>query len=274
MFENPLIRSIVFAAVLYLLLNLIALFISDRILFQPQSPGYTRLPHQVRIPTTDGETLNAVYLKNPNAEFTLLFSHGNAEDLGSTLPFMQQFYDLGYSLLLYDYRGYGTSEGHPSYRKIKDDSSAAYRWLTEQQQIEPKTIIAHGRSLGGAVAIWIAAHHEVGGLIVESSFVSALRVKTVFSVFPWDKFKSAKLIHTVDCPVLIIHGTKDRLIPLWHGKKLYAAAPEPKARFWIEEGGHNNYAYVAEERYTETISAFIAENIKHADQPALVSTPK
>jgi fermentation-respiration switch protein FrsA (DUF1100 family) len=181
---------------------------------------------------------------------------------------------LGYSLLLYDYRGYGTSDGSPSYRKIKDDSAAVYRWLTEEQQIDPKTIIAQGRSLGGAVAIWIAAHHEVGGLIVESSFVSALRVKTVVSILPWDKFKSEKLIRTVDCPVLIMHGTEDRLIPLWHGKKLYDAAPEPKAQLWIEGAGHNNYAYVAEERYAETILAFIAKNIEHADQPTRGSTPK
>jgi fermentation-respiration switch protein FrsA (DUF1100 family) len=73
---------------------------------------------------------------------------------------------------------------------------------------------------------------------------------------------------------LIIHGTDDHLIPIWHGKKLYEVAPEPKARLWIEGAGHNDYAYVAKERYAETIVAFIENNIKHTDQPALVSTPK
>ena len=257
MIENPLIRYAMYGGGIYLFVNLYALFISDRLLFRPQESGYTHLPNEVRIPTTDGDMLTAVWLENPNAEFTLLFSHGNGEDLSVVMPFIEQFHSLGYSVLMYDYRGYGTSDGTPSYRKIKDDASAVYRWLTEEQQVAPKKIIAQGRSLGGGVATWIAAQYDVGGLILECSFASALRVKTGVHLLPWDKFNSEKLIKEADCPVLVIHGKNDRVVPFWHGKKLYAAAPGPKEHLWIENAEHMDYAYVAEERYFDKISDFI-----------------
>jgi fermentation-respiration switch protein FrsA (DUF1100 family) len=258
MMENTLIRIALYAGGIYLLLNLFALLISDRLLFQPQAPSYTHLPYEVKIATADGERINAVWLEIPGAKQTLLFSHGNAEDLGRVLPFIEQFHALGYSVLMYDYRGYGTSEGRPSYRKIHRDADAAYRWLVEEKKVPPESIIAHGRSLGGAVAIWTAAHHDVGGLIVESSFASAFRVKTVVPLLPWDKFNSIKAMKQVRCPVLVMHGTADSTLPFWHGKAIFNAAPAPKQHFWIKDGEHNNYAYVAEQSYFDSIQAFLA----------------
>lgn len=258
MIENPvLLRILVYGGGTYLLMNLFALFMSDPLLFQPQPPDYDKLPNEVKIKTGNGETLNAVYLKNPDAKYTLLFSHGNAEDLANVAPFMEQFFHLGYSVLMYDYRGYGTSEGSPSYAKVKKDASSAYQWLTETAGIPPEQIIAHGRSLGGAVAVWTAAHHEVAGLIIESSFVSAFRVKTIIPLLPFDKFNSVRFLKNIDCPVLVMHGKKDSVLPFWHGKKLFEAAPEPKQHLWIDDARHNDYAYVAEERYFEKIVSFI-----------------
>ncbi|WP_168441937.1 alpha/beta hydrolase [Pontiella desulfatans] len=251
------IRIAVYGGGVYLFLNLLALFVSDKLLFQPRSRGYSHLPNEVKIRTADGELINAVYHGNPSAEYTLLFSHGNAEDLGNVEPFMRQFHALGYSVLMYDYRGYGTSEGRPSYRKILDDAASAYRWLVEEKKTAPQRIIAHGRSLGGAVAVWTAAHHEVGGLIVESSFTSAFRVKTIVPLLPWDKFNSVKSMRKVDCPVLVMHGTHDAVLPFWHGKALYEAAPEPKQHLWIDYGEHNNYAYVAEDAYFTSFHSFM-----------------
>lgn len=254
--ESIFIRLALYAGGFYLLLNLYAAVISDRLLFQPQVPGYDRLPNEIRIPTTDGESLTAVWLENPDAEFTLLFSHGNGEDLGSVYPFLEAYYADRFSVLAYDYRGYGTSDGKPSYRSVKEDAEAAYRWLTEKQQVAPAAIIAVGRSLGGALAVRTAAEHPIAGLICECSFASAFRVKTRVQLLPWDKFNSEKLIRDVQCPVLIIHGSDDRLVPFRHGRLLYEAAPEPKQLYRIEGGRHMNYAYVAEERYLETILAF------------------
>jgi fermentation-respiration switch protein FrsA (DUF1100 family) len=265
MIENIIVRVVLYAGTGYLLLNLFALLGSDRLIFVPQPPSYTHLPNEIKIVSGDGEKINAVYLENPNAEFTILFSHGNAEDLGNVAPFMQQFHDLGYSVLMYDYRGYGTSEGTPSERKTYQDIEAAYRWLLEVKKVAPKKIIAQGRSLGGGPATWLAAHHDVGGLVIESTFTSAFRVKTHRKLLPWDKFDNLKYIQKIECPVLIMHGCEDEIIPLWHGQKLYAAALDEKINLWIEGAHHNDYAYVAGLDYFNIFEAFIKRisNPKH-----------
>ncbi len=269
MMENVFIRAIVYVGGFYLLLNLLALLFSDKLLFVPQDPSYTQLPRQVRLTTPDGDKITAVYYEHPAARRTILFSHGNAEDLGSVIPFMEQFFDLGYSLLMYDYRGYGTSEGIPSVPRVEQDVSTVYQWLVKEKLVEPRSIIAHGRSLGGAVAVWLAANHEVGALVIESTFVSAFRVKTHWPILPWDKFNSLSLMPHLNCPVLVMHGQNDEVIPLWHGKALFDAAPEPKQHFWIEGALHNDYAYVAGERYIDAFQAFM----RSIDQ-SLASTPK
>ncbi|VGO20294.1 alpha/beta hydrolase [Pontiella sulfatireligans] len=252
---------------IYALLNVYALLFSNRLIFRPQTPSYIRLPDEVKIESGGGETINAVYLEHPDAKFTILFSHGNAEDMGNVVPFMRQFHELGYSVLMYDYRGYGTSEGSPSERKAKQDVAAAYRWLVEEKQVDPKTIIAQGRSLGGAPATWLAANREVGGLVIESTFVSAFRVKTVWPLLPWDKFNSLSAIKKVKCPVLVMHGRDDAIIPFWHGQKLYDAAPGKKMKLWISDGSHNDYAYVAGADYFDTFQRFSESFSKGTSTP-------
>jgi fermentation-respiration switch protein FrsA (DUF1100 family) len=255
--ESMATRIALYIAGFYLLLNLYALMASNRLIFVPQTPSYTRLPFELKITSGNGEKINAVFLEHPNAEFTILFSHGNAEDLGNVVPFMQQFYELGFSVLMYDYRGYGTSEGTPSEHKVYEDVAAAYRWLVDEKQIDPQTIIAQGRSLGGGPATWLAAHCAVGGLVIESSFTSAFRLKTRWKLLLWDKFDSLKQIRQVNCPVLVIHGNDDEIIPLRHGQKLYNAAPGKKMNLWIESARHNDYAYVAGPNYFTAFQSFI-----------------
>jgi fermentation-respiration switch protein FrsA (DUF1100 family) len=250
---------------LYLLLNLFALLVSNRLIFVPQSPSYDHLPNEMKLLSGDGEKINAVFLEHPNAAYTILFSHGNAEDLGNVVPFMRQFHELGYSVLMYDYRGYGTSEGSPTERKVRQDIEAAYHWLVKEKQVDPKTINAQGRSMGGGPATWLAAHHEVAGLVIESTFTSALRVKTRKKLLPWDKFDSLKYIKQVNCPVLVMHGCDDETLPLWHGQKLYDAAPGKKINLWIKSAQHNDYAYVAGPDYFAAFQSFI--ELVRSDQP-------
>ncbi|MBN2685389.1 MAG: alpha/beta hydrolase [Pontiellaceae bacterium] len=259
MTTKPIILRVLIYGLLYLALNLYAWFRSEQLLFCPKEPSYEHLPDEVKIPTADGGSITAVFLEHPDADHTILFSHGNAEDLGNVVPFMQQFYEMGFSVLMYDYRGYGTSKGKVSTAHVKQDAEAAYNWLVSEKEIDPQSIIIQGRSLGGGVAVWLAAHNECGGLITEESFASAIRVKTHWKILPWDKFNSLRSIRRVDCPVLVIHGTDDTLIPLWHAEKVYNAAPEPKRALWIEGGQHNNYVYAAEEQYFTTVQHFINE---------------
>lgn len=252
-----LIRIALYAGISYLLLNLLALLFSEKLIFAPQPSSYTHLPDELKIVSGHGEKITAVYLKAPGAKQTILFSHGNAEDLGKVFPFMRQFQALGYSVLMYDYRGYGTSEGSVSVRKTYQDIDAAYRWLVDEKKIDPKTIIAQGRSVGGGPATWLAAHREVGGLILESTFTSAFRVKTIVPLVPWDKFDNLRHIRQTTCPVFIMHGTHDRVLPFWHGKKLYDAAPGKKMHLWINDAEHSDYAYVAGDDYIASFQAFI-----------------
>ncbi len=221
------------------------------------SDRYAHLPNELKITAGNNEQITAVFLKHPQAEYTLLFSHGNAEDLGNVVPFMQQFYAQGYSVLMYDYRGYGTSEGIPSVRKAKQDIEAAYHWLIEEENIDPMKIIAHGRSVGAGPAAWLAAHREVGGLVLESTFVSTFRVKTIVPLLPWDKFNNLKHVRQASCPIFVMHGRDDEIIPFWHGEKLFHAAQGKKMHLWIEGGKHNDYAYVAGEDYIRSFQAFM-----------------
>ena len=243
----------------YALLNLYALFGTNRLIFCPQEPGYKHLSDEVRIPVKNGESITAVYLKNPEAHQTILFSHGNAEDLAHVLPFMTSFYEKGYSVLMYDYRGYGTSDGTPSVRRALQDAEAAYQWLVKEQRVPPTSILLQGRSLGGGPSCWLAARHPVSGLILESTFVSTFRVKTVWPLLPWDKFNNLKALRKTSCPVLVMHGTEDEVIPFWHGKKLFRIAPSKKKHLWIQDAHHNDYAYIAGDAYFEAIRTFTQE---------------
>lgn len=260
MFAQPILRFALLLIAAYVVANLYALWIADGLLFRPRTPDMTllnQLEGEFKIPTADDAEISAVWLEHPDAPLTLLVSHGNAEDLSIAVPFFHRVRDMGWNVLVYDYRGYGLSGGKASTKNAQRDVSAAYRWLVVEKGIEPKHIVAHGRSLGGAVATWLAARHEVGGLIVESSFTSAFRVKTRIPILLFDKFNSVRSIRDVDCPVLITHGRDDSVLPLWHGKKLFDAAPEPKRFAWFDASEHSNYAIAAEEEYFSGLQSFL-----------------
>ncbi|HEV2905322.1 MAG TPA: alpha/beta hydrolase, partial [Pyrinomonadaceae bacterium] len=137
-----------------------------------------------------------------------------------------------------------------------EDIDAAYDYLTQVLKIPPDRIIAHGRSLGGAVAIDLASRKPLSGLIVESSFVSAFRVVTGYRIFPFDKFRNADKIKQVRCPLLIIHGRQDEVIPFWHGEQLFGIANNPKTNLWVDGAGHNNLKIVAGAEYARALKAF------------------
>ena len=174
------------------------------------------------------------------------------------MPFFEKLSSAGFNVLAYDYRGYGTSEGTPSEINSYEDIETAYNYLVNEQKIAPEKIIIHGRSLGGAISIDLASRQKCGGLIVESSFVSAFRVMTGISLYPFDKFESINKMGKVKSPVLFIHGTNDTLIPFWHGQKLFEAANEPKTFYAVENAGHNDLHEIAGKKYFEEIKRFSA----------------
>jgi fermentation-respiration switch protein FrsA (DUF1100 family) len=241
----------------YLGLGIIAYFFADKLIFQPQSPFYHD-DSTLKLTTPNGEKISAKFFQNETAEFTILFSHGNAEDIFSSTPFFEKLRDAGFNVFAYDYRGYGTSEGAASERNSYEDAETAYNYLINELKIAPEKIIIHGRSLGAAVSIDLASRKPCGGLIVESGFVSAFRVLTRYPIFPFDKFKSLGKIKKVKSPALFIHGKRDEIIPFWHGEMLFAAANEPKFSFWLTEANHNNVSSVGGQTYLQAIRDFAA----------------
>jgi len=183
----------------------------------------------------------------------VLYSHGTAEDLGHLKPFFEVYRDHGYSVFAYDYQGYGTSTGHPSEKNTYRDIAAAFDYLVEKAAVEPEHIIAHGRSLGSGPAAYLAQKEPLGGLILESAFVSAFRIVTRVPLAPFDKFDNLKRLPHIHCPILIIHGLQDDVIAPWHGRKLFAAAGAPKSNLWVDQARHDDIPRAAGEDYWNAI---------------------
>lgn len=252
-------RSLRLLLLAYGTLCLYAWFLSERQVFLPQPARYGEAEISQLLPVgagRDSRQIALLSLPNPAAELTLLYSHGNGDDLGGIRPMLELIRDAGYNVVAYDYAGYGLSEGRPTERNSYQDIEAVYRYLVDERQIPPDKIVLYGRSVGGGPSLYLASREPVGGLIVESSFVSIFRVLTRVPLLPFDKFPSLSRIRQVQQPVLILHGTADTVIPFWHGKALYAAAPGPKRSLWVEGAGHNDLQVVAGDRYVQALREF------------------
>jgi len=243
---------------IFVVLIVPAYLLINHMIFYPPSPaGYQKGPNVIFLTTADNKKIAAVYLPNPTAKYTLLISHGNAEDIGYMMPYLLDVQAHGFAVFAYDYHGYGLSGGKPSEKNTYLDIQAAYDYLTAQLKIQPKRIILLGRSLGSAAAIHLAQHETVAGLILESPFVSVYRVATRIKLLPFDKFKNLDKIKNIRYPVLVIHGLSDRTVAPWHGQRIFRAANHPKQAYWVEGAGHNNIMLYAGNTYWAQIELFI-----------------
>ncbi len=226
-------------------------------IFLPPPPAtYRAGDGTLLLSTPGGQRIAARYLENPAATYTILHSHGNAEDLSLIRSMLQQLRDSGFAVFAYDYRGYGLSEGRPSERASYEDIDTAYEYLTREARVPPDRIIAYGRSVGSGPAVELASQRPVGGLVLESAFVTAFRVLTRVPLLPFDKFRNIDKIQRVRCPVLVMHGMADAIVPFSHGLALFRAAPEPKRFLWVEDAGHNDFLLVAGPRQTRALREF------------------
>ena len=249
-------RSLRLFLLVYATLCVYGWFFSNRQMFFPQPASYGEADISLMLPVTEDRNIAVLSLPNPKAQLTILYSHGNAEDLGDGRSKLERMRESGYSVVAYDYQGYGLSDGTPGERRTYRDIDAVYRYVVDELKVPPDQIVVYGRSIGGGPSLYLASREPVGGLIVESSFVSAFRVLTRVPLVPFDKFPNLRRMKKVDVPVLIMHGEADELIPLWHGQKLYEAAPEPKQALWIEEAGHNDFLWVAGDRFDQALKDF------------------
>ncbi len=256
------VRSMLLIPLLiYVFLFFFGLFFSERLIFQPHPSSYKDTENILKLTSKNGMQISAVYLPNAKAKYTILYSHGNAEDLGDDQHDFEYLRDLGFSVFAYDYQGYGTSQGEPSESNAYEDVEAAYNYLTEKLGVPAENIIAYGHSLGGAMAIDIAAKKPLAGLIVESSFTTAFRVLTRISILPFDKFRSIDKMQTVKCPVLVVHGMQDNTIAVGHGKALFDSAVGPKQMILVEQAGHVSARMFAPKRFLAALQelGFLAQ---------------
>lgn len=250
-------RFAVILAAGYLALFILGAFFSDPLIL-PGRHTYKDLPGLIKIPVGQNESLSARYLPAMADGYTLLYHHGNGEDLGDIQAMQDLYFCYGYGILAYDYRGYGTSSGQASLVNAPEDALAAYRYLVDTLHVPPEKIITLGRSVGGAMALQVATTKPVAGVILESAFVSAFRVATRVPLLPFDRFNNLEKVPQLACPVLVIHGTKDLTVPFWHGPRLFAAIGTPKQCLWVDGAGHNDVPQVAGKTYWQAIKEFAA----------------
>ncbi|MBD1998090.1 alpha/beta fold hydrolase [Leptolyngbya sp. FACHB-541] len=242
------------------------------------TPTEFNLPYEeVWIPVAEGgdqtEKIHGWWIP-AQSERVLLYLHGNGSNIGANVVQASRFHQLGFSVLLIDYRGYGKSEGDfPTEASVYTDAQAAWDHLI-QQGISSDQIFIYGHSLGGAIAINLATQNPTAaGLIVQSSFTSMREMATYaknLEIFPLallltQRFDSLQKLQAngasgekpLQMPVLFIHGSADTQVPSVMSEALYAAAPEPKQIWLVPEAGHNNVADVAGAEYLRVVRQFV-----------------
>jgi len=210
-----------------------------------------------------GVKLHGWFVKNDSAKTTLLWCHGNAGNVTDRLDNLTKFQRLPANVFIFDYRGYGKSEGSPSEAGVYFDAEAAYDFLLSAKGIKPKELIIFGRSLGGAIAIDLATKKPCRKLVLESTFTSAADMaKEMFGAIPvqWvvkSGFDSISKIKKLELPVLFFHGNRDGVVPFELGRQLFEAANEPKDFYEIEGAGHNDTYIVGGDAYFEKFREFL-----------------
>jgi fermentation-respiration switch protein FrsA (DUF1100 family) len=200
----------------------------------------------VTLRAATGEAIHAWWLPRPGSADVMLYSHGNAGNLSHRGPGVVRWSEqLDASVLIYDYPGYGKSEGVPSEPGCHAAARAAFDWLTREQKYEPGRVILFGASLGGAMAAQLAANHDHRALILVAPFTSIPDMAAVR--FPWlparyfvrHKFDNFANLPRCRRPVVIVHGTADSIVPYRHAERLYEVANEPKMLIPVKGADHN-----------------------------------
>lgn len=217
---------------------------------------------EVRINSGPGVQLHAWFFPRPRPIANMLFCHGNAGNVSHRLDNVAYLLRAGLQVLLFDYRGYGHSSGQPSEEGLYEDAAAAWAALVERADASKPRII-FGRSLGGAVAVDLAARVDADGLIIESTFTSIRTLARLFLPLPLPelpvKYDSLSKIGDIDTPLLVVHGERDELVPFADGQALYEAARGVKSWYPIRGAGHNDTYVAGGEAYFRRLAAFAAD---------------
>jgi fermentation-respiration switch protein FrsA (DUF1100 family) len=268
---NALLTAAATLAIGYALIALVLYFYQPGMLYFPGIPGRELVTspasigleyESLTLVTGDDEHLDAWFIPAEPARGTLLFCHGNAGNISHRLDSIRIFHELGLSVLIFDYRGYGQSSGRPGEQGTYRDAEAAWRYLVDRRGIAPQRVILFGRSLGASIAAWLAARVPAAGLILESGFTSVPDVAA--QLYPWlpvrwlsrYRYNTREYLADVRSPVLIIHSREDEIIPYSNGEALFDAAREPK-QFLELRGGHNDGFLASARKYLRGLREFL-----------------
>lgn len=269
---DTLISIVVIAGGAYALTLLFLFLAQSRLIYFPSVPSRALGPgpdsiglgyENVHILTEDGVRLHAWYVPAREPRGVVLFFHGNAGNISHRLDSLRIFHGLNLSTLIFDYRGYGQSEGKVSEQGTYRDAEASWHYLTKQRGIPASQIVLFGRSLGAAIAAYVASHRRPAALIIESGFVSVQELAA--QLYPWlparrlvrFKYPTGEYVKRAPAPVLIIHSRDDEIIPFAQGRSLFSNAHEPK-RFLELRGGHNDGFLISGRHYRDGLGAFLA----------------
>ncbi|KAL4608124.1 protein ABHD17A-like [Arapaima gigas] len=210
-----------------------------------------------------GNKVGCMYIRcAPSARFTVLFSHGNAVDLGQ----MSSFYiglgtRINCNIFSYDYSGYGVSTGKPSEKNLYADIDAAWQALRTRYGISPENIILYGQSIGTVPTVDLASRYECAAVVLHSPLTSGMRVAfpDTKKTYCFDAFPNIEKVSKITSPVLIIHGTEDEVIDFSHGLALYERCPKAVEPLWVEGAGHNDIELYSQ--YLERLRRFIGQDL-------------
>jgi len=214
----------------------------------------------------DGTRLHGWYVPHDRPQAVVLFAHGNGGNLSHRSDLLRALHDRAVTVLAFDYRGYGRSEGSPSEAGVLADARAARTWLAKRTNLHEKDLVLHGESLGGAVVVHLASADGARALILENTFSSLLDV--VAFHYPWlpakylirSRFDSAAEISRYHGPLLQVHGDADTIIPIELGRRLFAAANEPKQFVVVPGKDHNDPRSAV---FYRVFDEFLADLIPH-----------
>lgn len=222
---------------------------------------------EVIFPSKNGNQLHGIYLKAPNTRRVFLFSHGKGNNIYTQLTKARCFSACGASVLMYDYQGFGKSQGRPSIEGACEDGLAAYDYLVTQLKYDPKDIVALGQSFGTGVTGQLALQRELAGVVMLSGFSSLisagrdsfiwLRLYPDFC-FPKQMLDNAAVFSKVHVPLLIVHGTADRVISWHEATRLYEKASQPKSILVMEGEGHASFG--KDNTFALTLKEFLERN--------------
>lgn len=270
------LTSLILLEIVYLSLCFALFKWQNRLIFVPASivemtPGALDINYEevwLAVEAGEEEKIHGWWLPNQASTNVLLYLHGNGANIGANLGIAKQYYDLGFSILMIDYRGYGLSKSKfPTEARVYKDAQVAWDYLVNERKISPENLFIYGHSLGGAIAIDLGLRKpQTAGLIIEGSFTSIQDMVSyyggIYRLFPTrliihQRFDSLSKVPLLKMPLLFIHGEEDKVVPAYMSKALSKVAQAPARVQIIAEAGHNNVTAVQPELYKATVKDFI-----------------